>query len=442
MRMTIHGRSSGATGIPRPAPPRFRDDCRGVGIPLCGSWSLWRGRTSSTLHPIHWRPKTLQVGPRDGLQNEATPIPTATKVELIERLAAAGLPVVEATSFVSPKWVPQLADAAQVLAQVLPRPGVRYPVLTPNMKVRGCCVSRACYCRCPAANLQPAALGRETASLRPAAFSRDQRAKNGGPPACSTHRIPAPTLTPCPTFYPFYTPQGLENALAAGSREVAIFTAASEAFNRANTNVGIDDSLRRLADVAAAAQAEGVTVRGYVSCVVGCPYQVTQRGRFRFVGVSAVRPSGSASVWRGSCAARAQRRPPLPAAPDAGRACPLLQPTGSRKDARLAARHHPPSFTTLHPPPRPAPSSQGHVPPQEAARVAQALDQMGCYQVSMGDTTGVGTPASVAAMFEVGRGAWGVRPGWVLRTAPIPPFIATVMGSLARLACSHPSAHL
>ncbi|KFM25472.1 Hydroxymethylglutaryl-CoA lyase, mitochondrial [Auxenochlorella protothecoides] len=184
----------------------------------------------------------VEVGPRDGLQNEATPIPTATKVELIERLAAAGLPVVEATSFVSPKWVPQLADAAQVLAQVLPRPGVRYPVLTPNMK-------------------------------------------------------------------------GLENALAAGSREVAIFTAASEAFNRANTNVGIDDSLRRLADVAAAAQAEGVTVRGYVSCVVGCPYQ-------------------------------------------------------------------------------------GHVPPQEAARVAQALDQMGCYQVSMGDTTGVGTPASVAAMFE------------------------------------------
>ena len=143
----------------------------------------------------------VEVGPRDGLQNEPTPIPTDTKVALIEMLAAAGLPSVESTSFVSPKWVPQLADAADVLKRIRRRPGVRYPVLTPNMR-------------------------------------------------------------------------GFENALKAGADEVAIFTAASEAFNRKNLNCGVEESLRKFDDVAAAAKAEGVAVRGYVSCVVGCPYQV------------------------------------------------------------------------------------------------------------------------------------------------------------------------
>ncbi|PSC73867.1 Hydroxymethylglutaryl-mitochondrial isoform B [Micractinium conductrix] len=184
----------------------------------------------------------VEVGPRDGLQNEAQKVPTEVKVELIERLAAAGIPAVESTSFVSPKWVPQLADAAEVLARVRRRPGTRYPVLTPNLK-------------------------------------------------------------------------GFENALAAGAREVAIFTAASEAFNRRNLNCSVDESLAKFGPIMKAAKEEGVAVRGYVSCVVGCPYQ-------------------------------------------------------------------------------------GEVTPEAAAHVAGALHDMGCYQVSMGDSIGVGTPASVVAMFE------------------------------------------
>ncbi|KAI7844544.1 hypothetical protein COHA_001902 [Chlorella ohadii] len=187
----------------------------------------------------------VEVGPRDGLQNEKNKVPTDVKVELIERLAGAGIPVVEATSFVSPKWVPQLADAAEVLGRVRRRPGVRYPVLTPNMK-------------------------------------------------------------------------GFEAALAAGAREVAIFTAASEAFNRKNLNCSVEESLRKFDDVVAAAKAEGVAVRGYVSCVVGCPIQ-------------------------------------------------------------------------------------GEVRPEDAARVAVALNDMGCYEVSMGDTIGVGTAASgEAACIDAG----------------------------------------
>lgn len=145
--------------------------------------------------------RIVEVGPRDGLQNEKTPVATATKVGLIRRLEAAGLRSIEVTAFVSPKWVPQMADNAGVLAQVLasPQPGVSYPVLTPNL-------------------------------------------------------------------------QGFEAAQAAGAREVAIFGAASETFSRKNINCSIAESLARFAPIMSAAAANGVKVRGYVSCVLGCPY--------------------------------------------------------------------------------------------------------------------------------------------------------------------------
>ena len=191
------------------------------------------------------RVRIVEVGPRDGLQNEAQPIPTATKLELIRRLAAAGLRDIEATAFVSPKWVPQMADHAEVMAglpSAADAPGVNYPVLTPNLK-------------------------------------------------------------------------GFEAALAAGAREVAVFAAASESFSQKNINCSIAESLTRFEPVMAAAQAAGVRVRGYVSCVVGCPYE-------------------------------------------------------------------------------------GPVAPERAAAVAQALFAMGCHEVSLGDTIGVGTPATVLALLE------------------------------------------
>jgi hydroxymethylglutaryl-CoA lyase len=144
--------------------------------------------------------RLVEVGPRDGLQNEATMVPTDVKVALIDRLSDAGCPAIEATSFVSPKWVPQMADAADVMARIRRRPGVRYPVLTPNLK-------------------------------------------------------------------------GLEAALAAGADEVAVFVAASEAFSRRNINCGIAESLERAQPIFAAAKAAGVRVRGYISCVLGCPYE-------------------------------------------------------------------------------------------------------------------------------------------------------------------------
>ncbi len=182
----------------------------------------------------------VEVGPRDGLQNEKQIIPTAVKIELIEKLAATGLGTVEATSFVSPKWVPQLADGAQVMAGLRRQPGLRYPVLVPNLK-------------------------------------------------------------------------GLENALAAGADEVAVFAAASEAFSRRNTNAGIEESLQRFEPVLALAHERGVRVRGYVSTVLGCPYQ-------------------------------------------------------------------------------------GEVPVADVVRVASALHQAGCYEISLGDTIGVGTPRRAAQM--------------------------------------------
>ena len=188
------------------------------------------------------RVRIVEVGPRDGLQNEQALVPTATKIELIDRLSATGLRTIEATSFVSPKWVPQLADAAEVFTGITRRPGVGYPVLVPNL-------------------------------------------------------------------------QGYERARAVGADEVAVFTAASEAFNRRNTNAGIDESLERFAPVLERARADGVKVRGYVSTVLGCPYQ-------------------------------------------------------------------------------------GDVPLSDVVRVAKRLHGMGCYEVSLGDTIGVGTPEKARAMLR------------------------------------------
>ena len=186
--------------------------------------------------------RIVEVGARDGLQNEPGELPTRIKLELIERLADAGLPAVEATAFVSPKWIPQMADHTEVLEGIRRKPGVSYPVLTPNLK-------------------------------------------------------------------------GFEAALAAGASEVAIFGAASESFSKKNINCSIAESLERFATVADAARAAGVRLRGYVSCVVGCPYE-------------------------------------------------------------------------------------GEVAPEAVARVAGALHDMGCYEVSLGDTIGVGTPRKTQAMIE------------------------------------------
>ena len=184
----------------------------------------------------------VEVGPRDGLQNEAEPLPVAVKVELIERLADAGLAVIEAGAFVSPKWVPQMADSDRVLAGLRPRPGVRYPVLVPNMK-------------------------------------------------------------------------GYEAARAAGAEEIAVFGAASESFTRRNINCSIAESLERFAPVAEAARRDGLRLRGYVSCVLGCPYE-------------------------------------------------------------------------------------GEIAPAAVARVAKALAGLGCAEVSLGDTIGVGTPRRALAMLD------------------------------------------
>ena len=188
--------------------------------------------------PTHVR--IVEVGPRDGLQNEKTIVPTPVKIELIDRLSATGLQTVEATSFVSPKWVPQLADAAEVYAGIHKKPGLRYPVLVPNL-------------------------------------------------------------------------QGYERAREVGVEEIAVFTAASEAFNRKNINASIAESLERFAPVIERAQADNVAVRGYVSTVLGCPYQ-------------------------------------------------------------------------------------GEVPLSDVVRVAKALHGMGCYEISLGDTIGIGTPAKARAM--------------------------------------------
>jgi hydroxymethylglutaryl-CoA lyase len=146
------------------------------------------------------RVRLVEVGPRDGLQNEREPVPTDVKVALIDLLTDAGFAAIEATSFVSPKWVPQMADAAEVMARIRRKAGVRYPVLTPNLK-------------------------------------------------------------------------GFEGALAAKADEVAVFVAASETFSQKNINCSIAESLDRTRPVLAAARSHGIRVRGYISCVLGCPYE-------------------------------------------------------------------------------------------------------------------------------------------------------------------------
>ncbi|MEO7430755.1 MAG: hydroxymethylglutaryl-CoA lyase, partial [Dokdonella sp.] len=186
--------------------------------------------------------RIVEVGARDGLQNEKTIVPTATKIELIDRLSATGLQAIEATSFVSPKWIPQLADAREVFEGITRKPGVTYPVLVPNL-------------------------------------------------------------------------QGYERAREVGAVEVAIFTAASEAFNRKNVNASIDESIARFEPVFERARADGVKVRGYVSTVLGCPYQ-------------------------------------------------------------------------------------GDVPVADVVRVAKRLHDLGCYEVSLGDTIGIGTPSKARAMLR------------------------------------------
>ncbi len=144
--------------------------------------------------------KIVEVGPRDGLQNEKQPVPAEIKIALVHRLQDAGLTEIEVTSFVSPKWVPQMGDAAQVMAGIQRKPGVRYSVLTPNLK-------------------------------------------------------------------------GFEGAVASGADEIVVFGAASEAFSQKNINCSIDESIERFAPVVEAALAQGIAVRGAISCAVGCPIE-------------------------------------------------------------------------------------------------------------------------------------------------------------------------
>ena len=184
--------------------------------------------------------KIVEVGPRDGLQNEKGIVPAVAKIEFINLLSKTGLKTIEATSFVSPKWIPQLADAEEVFRGISRHPGIAYPVLVPNER-------------------------------------------------------------------------GMERALACGAQEIAVFTAASETFNQKNINCSIAESIERFKPVMAMATKAGVKVRGYVSTVIGCPYE-------------------------------------------------------------------------------------GAIKPEAAARVAKELAAIGCYEISMGDTIGVGTPVKAQAM--------------------------------------------
>ncbi|MCO8164657.1 hydroxymethylglutaryl-CoA lyase [Pseudomonas sp. 21LCFQ010] len=191
--------------------------------------------------PQHVR--LVEVGPRDGLQNEARPIAVADKVRLVDDLSAAGLGHIEVGSFVSPKWVPQMAGSAEVFAGIHPRAGVTYSALTPNLR-------------------------------------------------------------------------GLEAAIEAGVREVAVFAAASESFSQRNINCSISDSLERFVPVMQLAAQQGIRVRGYVSCVLGCPYE-------------------------------------------------------------------------------------GDIAPTAVANVSKALLDMGCYEISLGDTIGVGTATATRRLLDV-----------------------------------------
>ncbi|KAK9394774.1 hydroxymethylglutaryl-CoA lyase mitochondrial [Crotalus adamanteus] len=196
--------------------------------------------TTAGTFPKHV--KIVEVGPRDGLQNEKNIVPTRVKIDLINMLSETGLSVIEATSFVSPKWVPQMADHTEVMQGIRKVPGVSYPVLTPNLK-------------------------------------------------------------------------GFEAAVAAGAKEVSIFGAASEAFTKKNINCSIDESLQRFGDVLQASKGASIPVRGYVSCVLGCPYE-------------------------------------------------------------------------------------GKISPAKVAEVSKKMYTMGCYEISLGDTIGVGTPGNMREMLS------------------------------------------
>ncbi|HEY0287807.1 MAG TPA: hydroxymethylglutaryl-CoA lyase, partial [Pseudomonas sp.] len=196
--------------------------------------------------PLPQHVRLVEVGPRDGLQNEPTPISVADKVSLVDALTDAGLSYIEVGSFVSPKWVPQMAGTAEVFAQIQRKPGVIYAALAPNLR-------------------------------------------------------------------------GFEDALACGVKEVAVFAAASETFSRRNINCSISESLERFLPLMEAARLHGLEVRGYVSCALGCPYE-------------------------------------------------------------------------------------GSVPPKQVACVANELIAMGCYEVSLGDTIGTGTPGATRELFEVVAG--------------------------------------
>ena len=187
--------------------------------------------------------KVVEVGPRDGLQNEKVTIPKEAKIEYITALADAGLKVIEAGAFVSPKWVPQMADTAEVYREIPKDPGVEYPVLVPNMK-------------------------------------------------------------------------GLERAIDAGVKSIAIFTAASDTFNQRNINMTIDESFENYAPVTLRAREEQMRIRGYVSAAFGCPYE-------------------------------------------------------------------------------------GDVPPEKVLEVTARLLDLGCYEVSVGDTIGVGTPMQVQGVIGI-----------------------------------------
>lgn len=187
--------------------------------------------------------KIVEVGPRDGLQNESITLPVATKIEFINCLAETGLSVIEAGAFVSPKWIPQMADSDKVLQGIQQKSGISYPVLVPNIK-------------------------------------------------------------------------GFDNALAAGAKEIAIFAAASETFSQKNINCSIAESMTRFAEVMTAAKKHKILVRGYVSCVLGCPYE-------------------------------------------------------------------------------------GEIKPQAVALVAEQLFALGCYEISLGDTIGVGTPGKAQQLIDI-----------------------------------------
>ncbi|XP_054886142.1 3-hydroxy-3-methylglutaryl-CoA lyase, cytoplasmic isoform X2 [Poeciliopsis prolifica] len=186
--------------------------------------------------------KIVEVGPRDGLQNEKEIVPTRVKIQLIDMLSTTGLSVIEATSFVSSKWVPQMADHTDVVKGIQRVPQVQYPVLTPNI-------------------------------------------------------------------------QGFQDAVAAGATEVVVFGSASETFSRRNINCSISESMLRFEEVISAAKDRQIPVRGYVSCALGCPYE-------------------------------------------------------------------------------------GHIEPSQVAEVAKKLYEMGCYEISLGDTIGVGTPGSMFKMLQ------------------------------------------